>query len=270
AQAEAELALKGATRDEREALLDEASRELRRVQTAATRGSSVERDLDAAQTALAAAQARLAQAEADIAVAEASLASARKRLDDMTIVAPFDGVVIDRVADLGEWAARGDTIVEMLDPNSVEIRLDVPERFVARLDPDTHVRVRLLSTGDEIDATVTHVIPDADVVSRLFPVRARVDTTVVKPGMSIVGLVPTGLSEPSLTIHKDAILRDDAGDKVYFDAGGRAAVARVSRLFAIGDRVAIRPGMVEAGMKLIVEGNERVFPGQPLQVVGGG
>ena len=50
------------------------------------------------------------------------------------------------------------------------------------------------------------------------------------------------------------------------------------RLFASGDRVAVRSGVLEAGMLVVVDGNERMFPGQGLiiqespsdDVVGGG
>ena len=45
-------------------------------------------------------------------------------------------------------------------------------------------------------------------------------------------------------------------------------VARVVTLFAAGERVAIRADRLRAGVGVVVEGNERVFPGQPLMVLG--
>ena len=49
-----------------------------------------------------------------------------------------------------------------------------------------------------------------------------------------------------------------------FDAGGVAAVAPVQVEFAAGDRMVIREGALRPGMRVVVEGNERIFPGQPL------
>jgi multidrug efflux pump subunit AcrA (membrane-fusion protein) len=87
--------------------------------------------------------------------------------------------------------------------------------------------------------------------------------------MSATGLVPMGQSAMTLLVPKDAVLKGETGSFVYFDGGGRAAVASVERLFAVGDLVAIRASMLEEGMSVVVDGNERLFPGQPLNVVPG-
>ena len=42
---------------------------------------------------------------------------------------------------------------------------------------------------------------------------------------------------------------------------------RVSILFAVADRMVIREGAVPPGMPLLVTGNERVFPTQPLMIL---
>jgi membrane fusion protein (multidrug efflux system) len=131
--------------------------------------------------------------------------------------------------------------------------------------------VRVDAAGLEVESSLTGLVPDVDELSRLAPVWVRMDNRdgTIKPGMSVVGLVPTGRMAMRLTVHKDAILRDDAGEFVYFNAGGRAAPARIERLFAVGDRVAIRDGALPPGAELVVEGNERLFPGQPLNVTNG-
>ncbi|MEO0632405.1 MAG: hypothetical protein AAFY46_17005, partial [Planctomycetota bacterium] len=45
---------------------------------------------------------------------------------------------------------------------------------------------------------------------------------------------------------------------------------QISRLFAVGQRVAIRRGGLSEGTQVVIEGNERMFPMQPLMVQGGG
>ena len=85
-----------------------------------------------------------------------------------------------------------------------------------------------------------------------------------KPGMSVVGLAPTGEDVDVLTVHKDAILRDNAGAYVFYDAGSTAMAARVTELFPIGDFMAIRSAGVQPGTMVVVEGNERLYPGANL------
>jgi multidrug efflux pump subunit AcrA (membrane-fusion protein) len=112
------------------------------------------------------------------------------------------------------------------------------------------------------------VVPAADSLSRVFPVRVRLKNTqdLMRPGMSVTALVPTGVDVEALTAHKDAILRDEAGAYLYYDMGGRAMLARVDVLYPVGDRVVIRSRTLEAGTRVVIEGNERLFPGQPLMI----
>ena len=226
-------------------------------------------------------EALLVQAQAMVAAREAERSLAERRLRDMTIRAPFDGRIVRKSTETGEWVTPGDTIVEIVSMTELEVRIDVPEHLVGYLNEDLgSIPLLVPGLGERANtvARVISVIPLGDSLSRMFPVRLSVDgeTAGLKPGMSVTAQVPTGSVEPVLTIHKDAVLRDDAGLYVYMavpnrDSSnpavtGKAIAARISRQFASGDRVAIRSGQIQAGSFLLVEGNERVFPTQPLIV----
>jgi len=254
--------------EQRVAELDLAEADLARLERVATSVSTAPGELDDTRTAAHAAKARLAQAEADLAVVEADLRLAERRLSDMTIVAPFEGQVTERSVDVGEWVSEGDPIAEILALDPLEAWLDVPERYIERLSRSAgSIRVRIDALEEEREAVSVSIIPLAEMRSRLFPVRVELANPDerMRPGMTVAGLVPTGSVEPSLLVHKDAIRRDDAGAFVYFDGAGVAAVARVQTLFAVGDHIAIRQGALPPDANVVVEGNERLFPGQPLE-----
>lgn len=256
---------------QRRADAERAQRDLARVEGLIARGSAAEAELDERRTLAQTAAAAVEEAQADLAEAETALALSEERLEDMTIEAPFAGRVVQRRTEVGQWLQRGDAIVEVVDLDNIEAWLDVPERFIDRLSSaDAVVQVRVPALGETFQAPVTSIIPDADPVSRLFPVRVRLENAKgrLRPGMSAVGLVPTGTPAPTLTVPKDAILRDDAGEFLYMNAGGTAAVARVETLFATGPgRVAVRSATLQPGAQVVIEGNERLFPGQPLMIV---
>lgn len=274
-RSEAVLASVKALVSEREALLENARRDLERVQQTYDRGGGNEREIDQARTNLQAAEARLSAAEADVVLNEVLVDLARTRLEDMVVKAPFAGRIVRRNAEAGQWLGRGDTVAEIVSLGTVEAWIDVPERLVARLTQDGgRVRVRVPATDKELEATSFTIVPDADPRSRLFPVRIVLENAdeQLRPGMSAIGLTPTGVTEAMMTVHKDAMLRDDAGEFVYFavpgqEGGYAAAPARVTRLFAAGDRVAIRVGALPPGAMVVVEGNERMFPMQPLNIL---
>ncbi len=274
-RAEAVLLSARASVAEREALLENARRDLERVQQTYDRGGGNEREIDQARTDLQAAEARLSAAEADVVLNEVLVDLAKTRLEDMVVKAPFAGRIVRRNAEAGQWLGGGDAVAEIVSLDTVEAWIDVPERLVARLGQEgSQVRVRIPATGDEVEAESFTIVPDADARSRLFPVRIVLENgdERFRPGMSALGLTPTGVTEPTITIHKDAMLRDDAGEFVYFAVPGQgggyaAAPARVTRLFAAGNRVAIRAGALPPGAMVVVEGNERMYPMQPLDIL---
>ncbi|MBX3386247.1 MAG: efflux RND transporter periplasmic adaptor subunit [Phycisphaeraceae bacterium] len=291
ARAEAILSTRKAIVLQRLADLEKADRDLLRYQTAFDRNSATELERDDARTIVAGAKARVEEARAEVLVSEAELSRATKALRDMRIVAPFAGTVVLRRTEVGQWLTVGDPVVEIVATRELDAFLDVPESVLRRLAPgaltpgvpdgsaefvpperiEVVVRVEALPEDlREIRASVAGIVPVGDPLSRLFPVRIRLDNThgLLRPGMSIVGVVPTGQPEEALTVKRDAVLRSETGAFVYFEAGGVSAVAPIVSQYATRDRLVVRSPVLRPGMRVVVEGNERLFPGRPLMDIG--
>ncbi len=270
ARAQAELASRRGLLDERRAELDRAARELSRYSALGERAAS-ESLVDEWRMNELTGKSKLVQAEADVKHAEADLGEAQRRLDRLTIKAPFAGRVVSKRTEAGAWANPGSPVAEILATHTLEVRLDIPELYVGAIkEGQTAVTLRFPALQRETMATVASIIPDADSLSRLVPVRLTLPNSSGEfwAGMTVTGLIATGQQALATTIPKDAILRDDAGEYVYFDANGSAMPARIKRLYALADRVAIEPAVLQPGMRVITDGNIRVFPGQPLNNVG--
>lgn len=274
---------------QRTAEADNEERNRDRILRLASSNSASESERDEAETNAVAARAMLSQAEADVAAAKAALALAERRLRDKTIVAPFNAAVIATDTELGEWLDQGDTVVELIALDALEARIDVPERLLPYLstrDEPIRLRIPALGPAADRDADFIGLIPLGNSMSRNFTVRLRPQTPsqsdtadtppaqALQPGMSLTALVPTGDRADFTTIHKDAILRDDAGSFVYaaMQTGGpnaapQAMPVRVEVLFATADRLAVRAAQLRPGADVIVEGNERVYPTQPLNIL---
>jgi multidrug efflux pump subunit AcrA (membrane-fusion protein) len=85
--------------------------------------------------------------------------------------------------------------------------------------------------------------------------------------MSLTAMIPTGTQAELLTVSKDAILRNPAGEYVYYNNNGAAALAPITRLFSVGSRVVIRSPMIRPGVQIVVDGNERMYPTQPMTII---
>lgn len=276
-RAEADIEYARAVIAQRTEELDNAQRDLERIEELDQLGSAGVSQLDEARTLVASRKALLAQAKAELATAEGDLALAQRELDDMTIEAPFAGRVIDKSSEIGQWIGRGDTIVAIVSLDKLEARIDIPEDTYPAVSEAQKAKGKIelrlpalgLGSGQEIYGEVVSILPGADSLSRLFPVRIAVDNAKnnLRPGMSLTAYVPTGVQGDYITVHKDAIVRTATGEVVYFSNDGVSALAPIERLFAVGNRVAVRSPVLQAGMTVVTSGNERMFPGQPLNIL---
>lgn len=275
-RAQAQLLSDQSLVDQRIADLDQSKRDLVRLEELDSRGSAGPAQLDQARTLVASRAAQLAQARADLAVSQSELELTQIELKDMTITAPFAGSVITKQAEIGQWIDRGDPICTIVSMTDLEARIDVSQNLLPALEAANsmsessgdrpNIEILLPSIAQSLNATVHAVVPNADPLSRLFPVRLKVTdpNNQLRPGMSLTAMIPTGTKAELLTVSKDAILRNAAGEYVYYNNNGAAAIAPITRVFSVGNRVVIRSPMIRPGVQVVVEGNERMFPSQPM------
>jgi len=269
-RAQSEVAAAEAEIDQYNAELDEARRDLERLRQLEERGSVNPAQMDAAATLVSSRRALLAGARADLRTARADVSLARRVLEDMTITAPFAGRVVRKSTEVGQWVGAGEAVCTIVSLDALEARIDVPEGILGALQSSSEpVELLLPAVAGPMRGSVLSVVPEADSLSRLFPVRLTVEDPegVLRPGMSLTAMVPTGERRELLTVSKDAVLRNDAGEFVYINRNGAAQVAPIQRRFAVGDRVVIRSPVISAGTQVVVDGNERLFPGQPLTII---
>jgi HlyD family secretion protein len=138
-----------------------------------------------------AARARVAASEAQIATLQQTLAYAR-------VVAPVDGMVTLKLADVGELMAPRVPIVVITDLDHAWANLFVPEPMLARVKLGQPARVLTDSGGAPIPGTVTFVSPKAEFTPRnvqtadersklVYRIKVSVDNRagVLKPGMPV-------------------------------------------------------------------------------------
>jgi len=106
-QAAAQVAEAAAAIRTAKATREETTLALARAEEQAKLGLVSQRDLESARAAAERSAAQLASAEASAVVANANLTSARTRLGKTTIVSPIDGVVLERLVELGQTVTAG-------------------------------------------------------------------------------------------------------------------------------------------------------------------
>jgi RND family efflux transporter MFP subunit len=114
--------------------------------------------------------ARYKGALAGLAAAETAVAMGRKALHDSVIRAPFDGLVVRRLVNEGEYAALMPptplVTIEEIDP--MDLRIQVPATSIGQIAVGDPIHVRLPATGQELDLRLTRVVSSSDPHSRTF------------------------------------------------------------------------------------------------------
>lgn len=213
------------------------------------------------------ARSRLAEARGNLARARAQAQLAEIALEDARIRAPYGGVVTDTHAEVGEYIDVGDPIVRLVDDSALEIEADVPGERIDALTPGTTVTADI--AGTRVTATVRAVLPEENPQTRTRVVRFVADLDGgggFAAYQDVVIHVPLGREREVLTVHKDAVLHRGGRYEVFVVGDdGTAQLRPVTIGDAIGTRFVVRDGLA-AGDLVVVRGNERLYPSQPITV----
>ncbi|MDJ0940475.1 MAG: efflux RND transporter periplasmic adaptor subunit [Woeseiaceae bacterium] len=241
---QAQLSLARAQADSSRAALAEIEAQLRnarlerdRLRDLATRDLASKSSLDTSEAVYDELAARLETGKENIEVAESNVALALDALENMTIRAPFAGMVVSKNAQPGEMispisAGGGFTrtgICTIIDNESLEIEVDVNESYIQRVKAGQPVQAVLDAYPDwRIPAEVIAIIPTAD--RQRATVRVRIgflerDERILRDMGVNVAFLGTEIEDSpaaiqGVVIAGTALNRDDAGDFVWLVRNG--------------------------------------------------
>jgi len=146
----------------------------KRYQTLYDRKSVSPQEFDEIKARYQAAQARREMARAGLAQARAGLQQARTALGYTHIVAPFDGLVTEKKADVGTLASPGMPIFTVEDLRRYRLEAPVNETDLRYVRRGEQVSVLIDALGDrELRGKVIEIVPAADPASRSFLVKVE-------------------------------------------------------------------------------------------------
>ena len=241
-----------------EADLGENRRQLR-LSTQLSKESVVSRDT------VEAAESRVRMAEASVAQAEADLGFAEAQYSNTLIRAPFGGVVLKKMAEVGESVApippgvnistASGAVVALADLDTLEVEADVSESNVARLGADQPAEVSVEAFPEKrYRAVLRQIIPTADRTRATVQVKVTIldKDPDLKPEMNakvnfLEREAPAGAAAApaaaQITVPRDAVV-DRAGRSVVFEVrDGRARAVSVVTGEAREGQVLVREGL---------------------------
>jgi len=230
--------------------------------------SERERLLSLAEKNLSA-KSQLDQNESDLAVAESEekIAQVQLGLSQISmhvtqIRAPFDGIVTERLRNIGERLNIADEIIRVVDPNSLEVVARAPLNTVNYINDDAVLEIHNDYRNGEAEVRV--IVPFGNPQSHMFEVRLHVDPELWTVGESVRISMPTAAVKEVLAVPRDALVLRREGASV-FRVKEDNTVEQVRVITGLGDGSHIEVmGELQAGDQVVTRGAERLSTGMEV------
>ncbi len=250
-----------ASREQNQAELEKARKDFRRFESLYRQESVAESVYDENRFRALSLERKADSLQAEVERLEAELA--RK-----TIHAPFGGIIVEKKVDRGEWLSPGTVVGILARDDTMDAVVEVPGDILRYLTPGLSLPVR--GGGGEMEGKVIAVVPRGEVATRTFPVKIRVPNRLrLVEGMEARVDVPTGRKGRALLVSRDALVPQGEQMAVFTVEGGAAKMIPVRVLRYLGAEVAVEGEGLSPGTPVVVKGNERLRPGQPVATGGG-
>lgn len=253
-----------------EADLDDAKKDFERKRSVIAKRAISQADYDAAE-------ARYKRVVATIAAAKFAVQEAEVGVENTRIVAPFDGTVLKKNADVGEIvaplagaASSKAAVVTIADMGSLEVDADVSESNITKVKSDQPCEIALdaypqqrypgyvaniVPTADRAKATVLVKIKFKEYDQRVLP-EMSAKITFLAPGAKVDEADRT----PILTVPAAAVAARDGGQMVFQIKDNRAVEIPVTVGRKLGSLVEIKEGLKD-GDKIISKADPRIKSG---------
>lgn len=277
ASAKAALAQTDANIASTEARLDLVDTQLRRAQTLQARGVIAQDQLDQLET-------QKTELNASLTALRAGRRSAEIALDRTEIRAPFDGAVLNSVAELGAVASPGQALATLYSVDQLEVTVPVRQADAALIPglfdgagASASVEADFGGRTYRWDAIIARVDNALDTRTRTLNVTLRLEDepgTQVSGGAAASGAPPAlinafarvvidGLQEDGLYAIPSTAYRD--GDTLWLYVDGELVVASAERIHVDGERSFVRLPALPEGAEIVTSSLDTAFEGMKIR-----
>jgi HlyD family secretion protein len=214
----------------------------------------------------------IAQAQAQVAAAQGALDTIQAQLNDTKILAPFDGVVIKKYADVGAFvspsmgggsgASASSSSILTLSSQRHQVVVNLSESQIAKIALGQAVKLKVDAFPDEaVTGKVEQIAPQATIAQNVTSFEVRVAITspnadTLRAGMNVDAQFAVGNLDNALLVPNAAVVRQAEGEGVYVLDANRKPIFQP-----------IQTGMTTSGqteVKSGLQGTEQVLLSPPV------
>lgn len=160
-----------------------------------------------------AARANADAARARVEAARGQLTQAREQSAYTVVRAPYDGIIMQREARIGEAVSAGRRLITMLAPDALRVAADIPQQAIAALRDASEVHV-IRPDGSALPAGAVRIAPGADETTRSYHVLAALPDRTLSPGTLVKFAFASG-ERTQIAVPSSALVHRSELDAVY-------------------------------------------------------
>lgn len=203
--------------------------------------------------------------QALVAQRRSEVALAKQQLSDTSVVAPIDGIVLEKRASVGEYLAAGAPVVNIVKMDPLRLRAEVPERDAVNVRSGQNVRVTVEGDPSAYLGQIMRLSPVIAQQTRMLLVEADVrNSGRLRPGAFARAEIVTDDAKMAVTVPTNSIVTFAGIEKVIVVQNGKALEKPVTtgrrsgewtEIVAgvnVGDQVVVDPGNLQSGQAVEV------------------
>ncbi|MES9937668.1 MAG: efflux RND transporter periplasmic adaptor subunit [Sedimenticola sp.] len=189
------------------------------------------------------------------------------QIEKSTVRAPFTGIVLEKLKEQGEWLAPGSPVCRLASTDGVIAKVALSEKLVRYQHPGDKVALTVSSLGLQTNGVIAGFVPELDLRSKSALLKIALP---YQPGMlqnmSVVAEVSSSDKRMLRLVPRDALVRMKGKDHVYIVEENSARLQPITIVARNTDSLGVADPKISAGMRVIVDGNDRLRPGQAVSV----
>lgn len=204
-------------------------------------------------------------AQENLAAAKSGLDQAKAQLKYANVEAPFDGVVVEKMAVAGDLAAPGNPILSIENLNSLSVQTEVSGELFAALRNGDKALV-MIDGQSVMEGTIYTLVGAADPRTRTHTVKLSLPAGKNINSGTFARVSFTQGERQTLMVPKSAVVTRAGIEGVFVVEEGKSFFHMVRTGVAIGDEIEIQAGLA-LGEKVVIENNQSMLNGDNVKVV---
>lgn len=213
---------------------------------------------------------KMVEAETGLNQAKANTEIAKKNVEENNLYATSNGTIGKIHFTPGMNTGPGITVVDLLEINTVYVKIPVPEDEISSLKQNTKASVTIPAISKKSIGEVKEISVTADPLSHSYPVKIEITNTdlLIKPGMVCSVTIDSKSHKTGFLISGKALQRDTNGNQfVYLIGDENKANKKLVKTISLIENKVLVEGEIKEGDLIIVSGQEKLKPQMPVNII---